>query len=483
MSSIPPGFIVAGVRSQSGKTTVTLALMAALRRLGVAVAPFKAGPDYIDPAWHRAVCGVPSWNLDTFMVGRTACQTLFYAQRQGRLGIVEGVMGLFDGKSGIGGAGSTADLAAVLGIPVILVVEARGMAGSLAPLVAGFSAAARDFRLAGVIANGVGSEHHARLLADILEGAALPPLLGWLPRDPDLALTERHLGLVLPADQAVPDPEHPARLATALHVDPDRLLAAVSRATPSRTWEQASVALPPDTGQKGLVGSTRAGAVTPLLDGRVVAVARDRAFCFLYEANLAWLTAMGARTCFFSPLAGEPLPVGTTAVWLPGGYPELHGAALSSSTTWEELRRFVLAGGPVLAECGGMMVLGHSLIDLEGRRWPMADILPLATRMTGRLAGLGYRQEKSGARGHEFHHSIRQDDATPKPAFDLEKGDTGVRWHNLRAAYVHWYFPSAPERVAAWFSLGRGLAKMGSRGLATGQVQDGVLAGFGTEPQ
>ncbi|MEO5369683.1 MAG: cobyrinate a,c-diamide synthase [Magnetococcus sp. DMHC-1] len=432
---------MAAVRSQSGKTTVTMALMAAFRRLGKAVAPFKAGPDYIDPAWHRTVCGTPSWNLDTFMMGRQTCRSLFHEQRHNRLGIVEGVMGLFDGKSGVGGPGSTADLAAVLELPVILVVEARGMAGSLAPLVAGFGAAAHGFHLAGVIANGVGSEHHARLLAEILENAALPPLLGWLPRDPEIALAERHLGLILPADQPLADPNHPDRLASALRFDPERLLDAVARVTPVMAHNKTDEA-----------NEINKFPAQPLLANQVVAVARDQAFCFLYEANLAWLTAMGAKTLFFSPLAGDSLPATTTAVWLPGGYPELHGAALADSATWPDLRRFVAQGGPVLAECGGMMAMGRSLSDPDGRIWPMAQILPIDTRMTGRLAGLGYRQDKTGVRGHEFHHSVLQDATQLDPAFIVDKGDGGVRWLNVRASYIHWYFPSAPMAVAAWFN-------------------------------
>ncbi|MBF0427166.1 MAG: cobyrinate a,c-diamide synthase [Magnetococcales bacterium] len=442
---LPPGLIIAGTRSQSGKTTTTLALMAKLHHTGIPIAPFKAGPDYIDPAWHQEICHLPSWNLDTFMVGRSTCHTLFHQVRQGRLGIVEGVMGLFDGKSGVGGPGSTADLAATLGLPVILVVEARGMAGSIAPLVAGFNAAARGFHLAGIIANGVGSDSHARLLAGILEESALPPLLGWLPRDPTLALAERHLGLTLPADQITPNPEYPTRLATALRCDPERLLAAVAEATLPATVTtdpNQSLTLPPahDLGD------------TPLLAGQTIAIARDQAFCFLYAANLAWLETMGARLHFFSPLAGTLPPPATTAIWLPGGYPELHGATLANSTTWPELRRHVAAGTPVLAECGGMMALGESLVDPEGKTWPMAKILPITTRMSGRLAGLGYRHEAGGTRGHEFHHSVREGATTQEPAFVVDKGDAGLRVHNVRASYIHWYFPSAPRQVAAWFA-------------------------------
>ncbi|MBF0401447.1 MAG: cobyrinate a,c-diamide synthase, partial [Magnetococcales bacterium] len=189
----------------------------------------------------------------------------------------------------------------------------------------------------------------------------------------------------------------------------------------------------------------------PLLAGKQIAIARDAAFCFLYPANLEWLTEQGATLHFFSPLAGEPLPTAADALWLPGGYPELYAAPLSHSKSWPSLRQAVHAALPVLAECGGMMALGESLTDHAGNRWPMAGLLPIHTRMTGRLASLGYRQEISGVRGHEFHHSVR--DASPlEPAFQVERGDAGLRHLQLRASYIHWYFPSQPATVARWFS-------------------------------
>ncbi|MBF0623263.1 MAG: cobyrinate a,c-diamide synthase [Magnetococcales bacterium] len=422
-----PGFVIGAVQSRSGKTTVTLALLARLGRAGVAVAPFKAGPDFIDPAWHRTLCGRPSYNLDTVMVGPDACRELFHGRRGAALGVVEGVMGLYDGRAGVGGPGSTAHLAAVLDLPVLLVVDARGMAGSIVPLVDGFVRAARGFVLAGVLANNVGSAHHGHWLQEALAEAGLPPLLGWLRRNPALALEERHLGLVLPQDQPAPET---AILEENLEVDVERLLAALPAAP--------EVPLPPPVFAR------------PLLAGAVVGVARDAAFCFLYQANLDWLAAMGAEVRFFSPLAGQSLPADATALWLPGGYPELHAAALANSAgCWAGVRAFAAGGGPILAECGGMMALGQELIDTSGQPWPMAGVLPIRTRMTGRLAGLGYRSEVSGVRGHEFHHSTRDPCALP-PAFTLERGDGGVRLGSVRASYVHWYFPSAPEEVASW---------------------------------
>ncbi|MBF0283810.1 MAG: cobyrinate a,c-diamide synthase [Magnetococcales bacterium] len=420
-----PGFLIAGAHSRSGKTTVALAVMAALKAAGQTVAPFKAGPDFIDPQWHAALCGTPSYSLDTFMAGESECRALLARHAPpGAVAVVEGVMGLYDGKSGVGGPGSTADLARCLGLPVLLVVDAKGMAGSIAPLVSGFVGFARGFEILGVIANRVGSTRHAEILAQALGEFNLPPLLGWMRQDPAVALGERHLGLILPEDQPAPPW---ANLTAALTLDLDRLLERLPRPA-------AAEAPSPSP---------------PLLRGRIIGVARDAAFCFLYPANLAWLEAMGAEARFFSPLAGEPPPSDANALWLPGGYPELHAAALSRSPTWEGVRRMAEGGTPILAECGGMMALGEFLTDHGGASWPMAGVLPIHTRMTGKLAGLGYRQEAGGARGHEFHHSVRDPSPLP-PAFQLDRGDGGVRRNNVRASYVHWYFPSQPEQCARW---------------------------------
>lgn len=425
---LPPGVILAAAQSRSGKTTLSLALMAKLSREGIDVAPFKAGPDFIDPIWHRRLLGKPSYSLDTFMVGREACRELFDTKRGNSFGVVEGVMGLYDGRGGVGAEGSTADLARALDLPVILIIEARGMAGSIAPMVAGFVQFAEGFTIAGVIANRIGSKSHAALLRKNLADHNLPPLLGWLPRDDGLAMDERHLGLVLPEDQPGPNPE---MLAEALQLDRD-LLFRVLGAIP-----HDPVPDPPPSPDKRLAEKT-------------IAVARDAAFCFLYPANLEWLEAMGARIAFFSPLAGEPLPPGSDALWMPGGYPELHLEALSNAASWESVRAFVAAEKPVLAECGGMMALGETLTDKAGTNKPMAGALPIRTTMTPKLAGLGYREEASGARGHEFHHSIREESDLP-PAFVPNRGDGGLRVKGVRASYIHWYFPSAPDVIAGWF--------------------------------
>lgn len=421
------GILMAGVQSRCGKTTATLALMATLRRAGLAVAPFKAGPDFIDPSWHQAITGRPSHSLDTCMVGIAESQRLLATHGNGHFAVVEGVMGLYDGRQGIGGPGSTADLARALALPVVLVVDGHGMAGSIAPLVDGFCRYAQGFALAGVLATRLGGQSHAARLSEALQEKNLPPLLGWLARDAALALPERHLGLVMP-DRSRETADH--RWAAALHLDLPALLQAATL--------PPAPPLPPrdDT--------------PPLLQGVHLAIARDEAFCFLYPANVDWLQRMGATLHFFSPLAGDPFPREADATWLPGGYPELYAAPLSASASWQGLAALVEKGGPLLAECGGMMALGQSLVDLAGASWPMANVLPITTRMTRRLAGLGYRQEAHGPRGHEFHHSTR--DPCPLPgAFQVERGDPGVRYGSVRASYIHWYFPAAPEVCSRWF--------------------------------
>lgn len=187
-----------------------------------------------------------------------------------------------------------------------------------------------------------------------------------------------------------------------------------------------------------------------LLKNKKIAVAKDAACCFIYPANLDFLREQGVEILFFSPLAGEAIPDCADTLWLPGGYPELFAQALSISNTWFSLRDFVEAGKPVLAECGGAMLLGESLIDLDGLPWPMANILPFRSKMQTKLASLGYREEAAGVKGHEFHHSIREAGQSLEPCFQVERGDQGVRYKNLRASYVHWYFASAPEVLTKW---------------------------------
>lgn len=416
--------LLAGTHSGCGKTTVMLALLQYFIKQGLQSRAFKVGPDFLDPLWHAAVTGLPSYNLDTQMVGITESRRLL--NRLGgnaEYGLIEGVMGMFDGRSGVGLAGSSVDLASQLEVSAMLVVDAQGMSGSIVPLVSGYCdfARQRNTRITGIVANRVGSEFHARLLAEALADYNLPPLIAWLNKDAP-KLEERHLGLKIPEKSLIPDFE------PALHVDHGAFLAAFSQFTPVDLAESA----------------------TASLQDKTVAIAKDAASCFIYPANVDWLLEQGARLAWFSPLAGEPVPA-ADALWLPGGYPELHAEQLARSASLVSIKAFIESGKPVLAECGGAMLLGETLIDSQGKHWPMAKVLPFVSRMQNKLAALGYREDDSGMRGHEFHYSIRVSKQTFEPGFSCN-GDRGIRFNNIRASYNHWYFPSAPKAITEWLT-------------------------------
>ncbi len=416
--------LLAGTQSGCGKTTVMLALLQYLKAHQHNVVPFKSGPDYLDPLWHRAVTGKISYNVDTRMIGAEhSVQLIAQQTANADCALIEGVMGLFDGRSGVGGSGSSAELAKTLKVSVFLVINAKGMSGSIVPMVNGFVLYAQNMgvTIAGIIANHVGSQHHAGLLGKVLDENRQPPLIAWMEKGAP-ELPERHLGLVQPDEVKLPD------FLPFLHIEVDNLLKFFS-----------AVELPQFKPMK-------AG----LLKHKKIAVAKDAACCFIYPANLDFLQQQGAEILFFSPIAGDIVPEYADALWLPGGYPELFAEQLSLSHTWQSLRLFVEAGKPVLAECGGAMLLGESLIDHAGMQWPMANILHYRSIMQSKLASLGYREEASGGRGHEFHHSIRKHAQLVQACFQLDRGDKGIRYKNLRASYVHWYFASAPAVIAEW---------------------------------
>jgi cobyrinic acid a,c-diamide synthase len=419
--------LVVGTNSGCGKTTVMLALLQYLKSKNLDATAFKAGPDYLDPFWHQAITGRPSYNLDTKMMGEEACRLQLNKQSQDvPIALIEGVMGMFDGRSGVGEVGSSADLARVLNVPMILIVDAKGMAGSIVPLVSGFCDYAQKMgvSISGIIGNRLGSEHHASILRDLLASHHLPPLFAWLEKNAP-ALPERHLGLKRPEEGDVPD------FLPFFHLDDTILAAALAEVANKRQVEIAH----------------------PLrLKGKTIAIAKDPVCCFIYPANINWLKEEGAEVQFFSPLGGEPIPKEADALWLPGGYPELYAQALSQSKTWPSVHEFVNAGKPVLAECGGAMLLGKELVDFEDKHWPMAGVLPYSSVMEKRLMSLGYRDEENGMRGHEFHYSRRENLENLPVCFSVQAGDQGVRFKNVRASYIHWYFSSAPEEMAQWLS-------------------------------
>ncbi len=417
--------LMVGTHSGCGKTTVMLALLQYLKSKNLDVTAFKAGPDYLDPLWHQAVTGKPSYNLDTQMMGAEACQLQLRKQSQDvPIALIEGVMGMFDGRSGVGEPGSSVDLARVLDVPVILIVDIRGMAGSVIPLVSGFCDYAKKHgtHISGIIANRVGSEHHANIVRDLLAAHKLPPLFAWLEKNSP-ELPERHLGLKRPEEGDVPD------FLPFFHLDDHILSEALAEVANKK---QVEIEHP------------------KLLKGKVIAVAKDPACCFIYPANINWLKEEGADVLFFSPLGNEPIPQNADALWLPGGYPELYGQALSRSKSWPSFHEFINADKPVLAECGGAMLLGKELVDLDGKSWPMAGVLPYTSVMEKRLMSLGYRDEENGMKGHEFHYSRRENVQDLEPCFHVQAGDKGVKFKKVRASYIHWYFSSAPEEMVKW---------------------------------
>jgi cobyrinic acid a,c-diamide synthase len=420
--------LVSAVASGQGKTSVTAALARKLVKQGKRVRVFKCGPDFIDPMILERASGAPVRSLDLWMVGADLCRSqLAQAAAEADVILLEGVMGLYDGTP------SSADLSREFGVPVMAVVDAAAMAQTAGALVMGL----RDYgpvALAGAIANRIASEGHARMVAASLRDI---PLFATLPKQAR-SLPERHLGLMLPDEVGDID--------TLLDQLADQL------AFDAAAWD----ALPPV--QFNAVDV--APAVPRLLEGRTIAVARDQAFLFIYPHNLDALRDMGATLKFFSPLANQALPVEADAVYLPGGYPELHAEALSQAEVWRDSMRAAHAAGlPIVAECGGMMALADTLADQAGVVWPMAGLLPGAVTMRARLSGLGLQglpTEHGVLRGHTFHYS-QLDTPLQAAAHTIKhpsalQGEAWYRHGSLTASYFHAYFPSNPAATAALFT-------------------------------
>ncbi|PLK50836.1 cobyrinate a,c-diamide synthase [Uliginosibacterium sp. TH139] len=426
-------FLIAAPASGQGKTTVTAALARQARSRGERVRVFKTGPDFLDPMIHQVASGAPCYQLDLFMGGLEHCRAqLAQAAQEADLILVEGVMGLFDGKP------SSADLARAFNLPIVAVIDGSAMAQTFGALAHGLASFQPDLEFAGVIANRVGSERHAGMLFE-----SLPPHipgLGWLPREASITLPERHLGLLPAAELADLD----AKLdhaAAALRFDPSLLL----------EWDAAEAS----------AGATSIalGGLKPALQNKRIAIARDEAFCFTYPANLDTLRALGAELSFFSPLHDEALP-DCDAVWLPGGYPELHAAKIAANTTMQlALLAHSTAGKPLLAECGGMMSLFETLVTSDGAMYAGFGLLEGAALMQKKLAALGLQGvelPEGSLRGHSFHYSRSETPLTPIATGTNPNGgpttEAVYRVGRTTASYIHFYFPSNPEAVAALFS-------------------------------
>ena len=436
-----PGVLLAAPHSGAGKTTVTLGLLAALRQRGLLVQPFKCVPDFIDPTLHQLVTGRVSHNLDPWMCGANFVRECFARHAaQAEMAVVEGVMGLFDG-----GEGSSANLAKLLGLPVVLVVDARSMAESAAAVVKGFESLDPAVRGVGVMLNRVGSVRHLELLRAAIGQHCRAEVLGALPREAEFVIPERHLGLHLGSEAPISS-ESLVRLAETVadHIDLDRLLALAATAEP----HPAPAVREEPSGARIRIG-----------------IARDRAFCFYYEENLARLAAAGAELVEFSPLTDPALPEGIQGLYLGGGYPELHAEQLAANVPMlQAIREWSAAGRPLYAECGGFMYLTEGIQDSAGRFHPMAGVFPVQARMQQGRASLGYREVTVTAdtvvgpagttlRGHEFHYST----IDPMPSavarhYRLADGRQEGYLVNGRTlgGYLHLHFGSQPE-VAAHF--------------------------------
>jgi cobyrinic acid a,c-diamide synthase len=401
----PPGLIIAAPRSGAGKTTVTLGLLRALRRRGCAVQPFKCGPDYIDPTFHEIAAGRPSFNLDSWAMGQELIDTLATEASAGAdISIAEGVMGLFDGAAARGqsGSGTTADLASHLGWPVVLVLDVTGQTETAAAVALGCARYRDDVDIAGVILNRVASERHLSLVAPAFDRIKMP-VFGAILREDRLVLPERHLGLVQAREIAAIDERLDAFadiIGAAINLDAIRQSARPAKAAVAIRDKQSDRA--------------RSRLRPP---GQRIALAQDRAFSFIYPHLLRQWRLAGAEIIPFSPLADEPPDATADAVWLPGGYPELHAGALASAHGFRHgLQKLARHSIPIHGECGGYMVLGRGLEDADGNRHEMTGLLGLETSFSNRRLHLGYRRARlrvacflgavgTEVLGHEFHYA------------------------------------------------------------------------------
>ena len=437
-------FLLAAPRSGSGKTTMTCALLMALKRRGCAPCAFKSGPDYIDPMFHRAVLGVESRSLDLFFSAPETVRALYAKGAAGHgAAVCEGAMGFYDGLGGVSDRASAWHLADTLGLPVLLVVEPKGQSLTLAAELKGLNSFRTPSHIAGILLNNCTARMHA-LLAPMLEKETGLPVLGFLPKLPEAVIGSRHLGLYTAAEVENLQ-QKLALLADAAeeHIDWPRLLALCEKEPPALPVQPET---PP---------------------ARVrIAVAQDEAFCFTYAETLEAFRDAGAEVVFFSPLRDTALPENIGGLYLPGGYPELHARELSENTSLlREIKRKIESGLPTAAECGGFLYLGQSLTDAEGQSWPMVGVLPGEAKDAGRLVRFGYAALSADSDSmlfragesfpiHEFHH---WDSTANGTALAAKKPVGGAAWRcgsvneHFYAGFPHLYWAGTPlpQRFAA----------------------------------
>lgn len=448
-----PRLVVAGTSSGAGKTTFTLGLMAALRSLGRSVQGYKVGPDYIDPSYHQAVTGRPSRNLDTWMLEARVVREIFFRSSHGAdISIVEGVMGLYDGKDALSNRGSTAELSNLLEAPVLLVVNAASMARSAAAIVLGFQAMDPRVHVKGVLLNGVGSDHHFDLLKEAIEDVSGVPVLGYLRKNRQVSIPERHLGLL------------PALERGELDMLFDTLGRMVSETVDLDAVMRIATEAPPVVAESPQVFVSRGEP-----EQVTIAVARDAAFNFYYPENLELLVLHGAKLMFFSPLAGDLIPDSADGVYFGGGFPEEFAAQLGAQTPLlRGMYQRITAGLPTYAECGGLMFLTRSMTDRTGTTYPMVGVIPASVAMQESRTALGYREvtacqdgllllKGESMRGHEFHYStISYDDGAYPNAYRTvgtrAQRREGYVSSNVLASYTHLHFASNRQAVSRFIA-------------------------------
>ncbi len=439
-----PRIVIAGTQSGVGKTTIATGIMAALKHKGLTVQPFKVGPDYIDPTYHTLATGLPSRNLDSWMLSHETIPELFSrAARKADISIIEGVMGLYDGHTGLDDSGSTAEIAKLLNAPTILIIDAGKMARSAAAIALGYTKFDQGLNLAGFIVNNIGSERHYAWVKEAIGQTTFLPVLGYLPRNDDLEMPERHLGLIPTVENAGHQFIEPLRQQIEISIDLDRLIEIALSAKSVRAQNIEPLLFP-------------AEPIPPTVN---IAYAWDEAFSFYYQDNLDLLEAYGTRLLPFSPLNDANLPPDTQGIYIGGGFPEIYAERLSQNQAiMESIRQAAAQGIPVYGECGGLMYLSEGITDFEGNRYQLTGLVPCWSTMSKKLVRMGYVEIEFNqdtilgskgirVRGHEFHWSKMEGELTPT-AYQVihpEKRTEGYSNGNVLASYIHLHFGTDPN--------------------------------------
>jgi len=441
---VKPRLVIAGTQSGVGKTTISIGLMAALSQAGYHVQPYKVGPDYIDPGFHTLVTGNQARNLDSYFLEEAGIkETWLQAAKEADISLIEGVMGLYDGKNGQTDQGSTAQIAKMLQAPVILVIDVKKKARSAAALAAGYKNFDSQLKVAGVIVNNVGSKRHYQMVKEAIEGETDLPVVGYLPRRQELELPERHLGLV-PVEESQELTAFIDKLVPLIkeYIDLEQLMELASR-VPQLNKEAEK-----------LFAAEEQFAVD-------VGVAYDQAFNFYYQANLDMLEVRGANLKYFSPLEDDSLPA-VDGLYLGGGFPESFLGSLAENEQLKtEILTTIKSGLPVYAECGGLMYLTDEIVNLAGTSFPMVGAIPGCVEMTDSLQAMGYRKVEASQdnillkqgqtiKGHEFHYSkLEVKDGDLDYAYQFQELDKqeGIKFKNLLASYLHLHFGNNPQVV------------------------------------